>query len=86
MSFAPGRVQGPLRPESALDSCPTTLGIDPIEAAAANCAEVHPESGSRGRDKAMRECYAVGAERFVGAAYTRDRNRWRDGNWLSVTA
>jgi xanthine dehydrogenase YagR molybdenum-binding subunit len=79
---APGRVQGHFALESALDELSYTLGIDPIELRLRNYAEVDPVSGLPWSSKALRECYAVGAERFGWARRTPEIGSMRDGSWL----
>ena len=79
---APGRAQGHFALESALDELSYTLGIDPIELRLRNYAEVHPDSGLPWSSKALRECYAVGAERFGWARRTPEIGSMRDGNRL----
>lgn len=78
---APGEAQGNFALESALDELSYELGIDPLQLRLRNYAEQHPGSGLPWSSKALRECFAVGAERFgwfsrepaVGAM--RDRGR-----------
>jgi CO/xanthine dehydrogenase Mo-binding subunit len=78
----PGTTQGNFALESALDELSYALGIDPIELRLRNYAEVHPGSGLPWTSKALRECYAAGAERFGWARRTPEIGSMRDGNWL----
>jgi xanthine dehydrogenase YagR molybdenum-binding subunit len=66
---APGWMRGPGAPngqfalESALDTLAHQLGIDPLEIRLRNYAETEPDTGKEWSSKALRECYAQGAER-----------------------
>jgi xanthine dehydrogenase YagR molybdenum-binding subunit len=61
---APGEAPGSFALESAMDELAVALGIDPIELRLRNYAETDPESGKPWSSKALRACYAQGAERF----------------------
>ncbi|HEY3723831.1 MAG TPA: molybdopterin cofactor-binding domain-containing protein, partial [Acidimicrobiia bacterium] len=60
----PGHAQGNFALESAIDELAHELGLDPLELRLRNYAEVHPQSGLPWSSNALRECYAIGAERF----------------------
>ena len=61
---APGEAQGVYALESALDELSYELGIDPLELRQINYAETDPESNLPWSEKALRECYQKGAEKF----------------------
>jgi xanthine dehydrogenase YagR molybdenum-binding subunit len=61
---APGEATGSIALESAIDEMAFACGIDPLQFRITNDAEVEPISGKPFSSKALRECYARGAERF----------------------
>lgn len=61
---APGEAAGSIALESAIDEAAHACGMDPLEFRLKNYAEVEPMSGRPFSSKALRECYAQGAERF----------------------
>src|SRR6202030_4650246 len=61
---APGEATGSIALESAIDEMAHACGMDPLAFRLANYAEVEPISGKPFSSKALRECYAQGAERF----------------------
>jgi xanthine dehydrogenase YagR molybdenum-binding subunit len=61
---APGEATGSIALESAIDEAAWACGIDPLAFRLANYAEVEPISGKPFSSKALRQCYAQGAERF----------------------
>src|SRR5580692_5658647 len=61
---APGEATGSIALESAIDEMASACGIDPLDFRLKNYAEVEPISGKPFSSKALRECYAQGAERF----------------------
>jgi xanthine dehydrogenase YagR molybdenum-binding subunit len=61
---APGEATGSIVLESAIDEAAWACGIDPLTFRLKNYAEVEPISGKPFSSKALRECYAKGAERF----------------------
>ncbi|MEV7321915.1 xanthine dehydrogenase family protein molybdopterin-binding subunit [Streptomyces sp. NPDC093970] len=79
---APAEAQGNFALESAMDELAHTLGIDPLELRLRNFAEVHPVLGLPWSSNALRECYAVGAERFGWSRRTPGIGSMRDGRWL----
>ena len=72
---APGEATGSVALESAIDEMAQACGMDPLEFRLKNYAEVEPITGKPFSSKALRECYAQGAERVrLGR-----RARWRRG-------
>jgi xanthine dehydrogenase YagR molybdenum-binding subunit len=61
---APGEATGSIALESAIDEAAQACGMDPLAFRLKNYAEVEPMSGKPFSSKALRECYAQGAERF----------------------
>ena len=61
---APGEAPGSAALESAIDEMADACGMDPLAFRLKNYAEVEPVSGKPFSSKALRECYARGAERF----------------------
>jgi xanthine dehydrogenase YagR molybdenum-binding subunit len=61
---APGEATGSIALESAIDEAAWACGIDPLAFRIKNYAEVEPISGKPFSSKALRDCYAQGAERF----------------------
>jgi xanthine dehydrogenase YagR molybdenum-binding subunit len=61
---APGEATGSIALESAIDEMAQACGMDPLAFRLKNYAEVEPISGKPFSSKALRECYAQGAERF----------------------
>src|ERR1700726_635371 len=61
---APGEATGSIALESAIDEAAWACGMDPLPFRIKNYAEVEPISGKPFSSKALRECYAQGAERF----------------------
>ena len=79
---APGEGQGNFALESALDELAYELGIDPLELRLRNYAEVHPQSGCRGR---ARRCASATRSAPSGSAGRRrdpEVGSMRDGRWL----
>jgi xanthine dehydrogenase YagR molybdenum-binding subunit len=61
---APGEATGSIVLESAIDEAAFACRMDPLAFRLKNYAEVEPISGKPFSSKALRECYAQGAERF----------------------
>ncbi len=61
---APGEATGSLALESAIDEAAVACGMDPLAFRLKNYADVEPMTGKPFSSKALRECYAQGAERF----------------------
>lgn len=79
---APGESTGTFALESAMDELSYALNVDPIELRLKNYAERDPEANKPWSSKALRECYALGAEKFGWAKRNpKPRSMMRDG-WL----
>jgi xanthine dehydrogenase YagR molybdenum-binding subunit len=61
---APGEATGSIALESAIDEAAYACGMDPLAFRLKNYADVEPISSKPFSSKALRECYAQGAERF----------------------
>jgi len=61
---APGEAPGSAALEIAIDEAAEACGLDPIEFRLLNYAETEPGTGRPFSSKALRECYAQGAEAF----------------------
>jgi xanthine dehydrogenase YagR molybdenum-binding subunit len=61
---APGEATGSIALESAIDEAAWACAMDPLAFRIKNDAEVEPITGKPFSSKALRECYAQGAERF----------------------
>jgi xanthine dehydrogenase YagR molybdenum-binding subunit len=61
---APGEATGSIALESAIDEMASACAMDPLAFRLKNYAEVEPISGKPFSSKALRDCYARGAERF----------------------
>jgi CO/xanthine dehydrogenase Mo-binding subunit len=59
-----GEAPGSIALESAIDEMAEACGLDPLAFRLKNYAEVEPISDNPFSSKALRECYAQGAERF----------------------
>jgi xanthine dehydrogenase YagR molybdenum-binding subunit len=81
---APGEAPGSIALESAIDEMAHACVMDPLEFRLKNYAETEPMSGKPFSSKALRECYAQGAERFGWAARPRAPRSLRDENGLLV--
>ena len=68
--------------ESALDELSYELRMDPIALRLKNYAEADPESGKPWSSKSLRECYALGAERFGWARRSAEPRSMRLGDQL----
>lgn len=75
---APGEASGSAALESAIDEMAQACGMDPLAFRLANYAEVEPISGKPFSSKALRECYAQGAERFGWASRPLASRQMRD--------
>ncbi|TPE49691.1 xanthine dehydrogenase family protein molybdopterin-binding subunit [Amaricoccus solimangrovi] len=76
---APGEASGSAALECAVDEAAVACGIDPLEFRLRNYAETDPATGRPYSSKALRECYAQGAERFGWAGRPLAPRRMRDG-------
>ena len=81
---APGEASGSAALESAIDEMADACGMDPIAFRLKNYAETEPLSGKPFSSKALRECYAQGAERFGWVARPRAPRQMRDASGLLV--
>lgn len=75
---APGEASGSIALESAIDEMAWACGMDPLAFRLKNYAEVEPISGKPFSSKALRECYAQGAERFGWASRPLAPRQMRD--------
>jgi xanthine dehydrogenase YagR molybdenum-binding subunit len=75
---APGEATGSIALESAIDEMAQAFGMDPLAFRLKNYAEVEPISGKPFSSKALRECYAQGAERFGWSRRPRAARQMRD--------
>jgi xanthine dehydrogenase YagR molybdenum-binding subunit len=81
---APGEATGSIVLESAIDEMAFASGIDPLAFRLKNYAEVEPISGKPFSSKALRQCYAQGAERFGWAKRPLAPRQMRDDAGLLV--
>ncbi|MBV8616899.1 MAG: xanthine dehydrogenase family protein molybdopterin-binding subunit [Acetobacteraceae bacterium] len=81
---APGEASGNAALESAIDEMAAACGMDPLEFRLKNYAELEPLSGKPFSSKALRECYAQGAERFGWSARPLAPRQMRDASGLLV--
>ncbi|MEO6528300.1 MAG: xanthine dehydrogenase family protein molybdopterin-binding subunit [Gemmatimonadaceae bacterium] len=79
---APGESTGTFAFESALDELAYELKMDPVQIRLKNHADRDPVSGKPWSSKSLRECYALGAERFGWSRRTATPRSMRDGRWL----
>ncbi|GJD53497.1 Aldehyde oxidoreductase molybdenum-binding subunit PaoC [Methylobacterium crusticola] len=81
---APGEASGSAALESAVDEMAQACGMDPLAFRLRNYAEAEPVSGKPFSSKALRECYAQGAERFGWSARPLAPRQMRDEAGLLV--
>jgi xanthine dehydrogenase YagR molybdenum-binding subunit len=81
---APGEATGSIALESAIDELAHECGMDPLAFRLKNYTEVEPMSGKPFSSKALRECYAQGAERFGWARRALAPRQMRDEAGLLV--
>jgi xanthine dehydrogenase YagR molybdenum-binding subunit len=79
---APGESTGTFALESAMDELAYALKMDPIDLRLKNYADRDPENNKPFSSKSLRECYAVGADKFGWKARKPAPRSMRDGNWL----
>ncbi len=80
---APGAAHGVHALEVAMDELAYDVGIDPLELRLRNYAEVNPADDKPYSTKALRECYAQGAERFGWARRPLQPRARREGReWV----
>ena len=70
--------------ESAIDEAAEACGMDPLAFRLTNYAEVEPISGKPFSSKALRQCYAEGAERFGWSGRPVAPRQMRDASDLLV--
>ena len=81
---APGEASGSIALEGAIDEMAEACGMDPLAFRLKNYAEVEPMSGKPFSSKALRDCYAQGAERFGWAKRPQAPRQMCDGSGLLV--
>jgi xanthine dehydrogenase YagR molybdenum-binding subunit len=81
---APGEATGSVALESAMDEMAQACGMDPLAFRLKNYAEVEPISGKPFSSKALRDCYAHGADRFGWARRPLAPRQMRDEAGLLV--
>jgi xanthine dehydrogenase YagR molybdenum-binding subunit len=81
---APGEATGSIALESAIDEMADACGMDPLAFRLKNYAEVEPISGKPFSSKALRECYAQGADRFGWSQRPLAPRQMRDDDGLLV--
>ena len=81
---APGEATGSIALESAIDEMAHACGMDPLAFRLKNYAEVEPISGKPFSSKALRACYAQGAERFGWQRRVLQPRQMRDQDGLLV--
>ncbi len=79
---APGEAPGNFALESAMDELAESLRIDPIEFRLRNYAERDPHENKPFASKALRACYAMGAQAFGWSRRNPEPGAMRDGRWL----
>ena len=79
---APGEATGSYALECALDELAYTLEMDPIVLRLKNHADADPESGKPWSSKSLKECYALGAERFGWSKRDPRPRSMKDGDQL----
>jgi xanthine dehydrogenase YagR molybdenum-binding subunit len=79
---APGEATGSFALESAMDELACALGMDPLQLRLQNHAEEDPGKGLPWSSKSLRQCYALGAERFGWAGRNPQPRSMREGRKL----
>ncbi|HEY6430709.1 MAG TPA: xanthine dehydrogenase family protein molybdopterin-binding subunit [Acetobacteraceae bacterium] len=79
---APGEAPGNFALESAMDELAAQLQLDPIEFRLRNYAEIDPHENKPFASKALRACYAMGAEAFGWSRRNPAPRSMRDGRYL----
>jgi xanthine dehydrogenase YagR molybdenum-binding subunit len=81
---APGEATGSIALESAIDEMAQACGLDPLAFRLMNYADVEPITGKTFSSKALRDCYAQGAERFGWSKRPLAPRSMRDDNGFLV--
>ncbi|OJY78373.1 MAG: dehydrogenase [Rhodospirillales bacterium 70-18] len=81
---APGEATGSIALESAIDEAALACRMDPLAFRLKNYAEVEPISGKPFSSKALRACYAQGADRFGWAGRPLAPRQMRDAAGMLV--
>lgn len=79
---APGEAPGSAALECAMDEMAEKLGMDPLAFRLKNYAKTEPGTGRPFSSKALRECYAQGAQAFGWSARPMKPGQMRDKNGL----
>lgn len=79
---APGEATGTFALEVAMDELAVATKVDPVELRLRNYAEKDEDKNVPFSSKALRECYAQGAERFGWAKRNPEPRSHRDGDYL----
>ena len=78
----PGETTGSFALESAMDELAYALHMDPLALRLKNFAEVDPAGDKPWSSNYLRECYALGAEKFGWSRRNPAPAATRDGDWL----
>jgi xanthine dehydrogenase YagR molybdenum-binding subunit len=81
---APGEAPGSAALECAIDEMAALCGMDPLDFRLKNYAETEPLSGKPFSSKALRDCYAQGADRFGWASRPLAPRQMRDAAGMLV--
>ena len=79
---APGATTGVFALETAMDELAYAVGVDPLELRLKNYSELDQNEDKQFTSKALRECYAEGAERFGWAERQPEPRSMREGKEL----
>ncbi len=79
---APGESPGTFAIECAMDELAVALQMDPVELRLRNHADTNPSDGKPWSSKRLKECYALGVERFGWQRRTAEPRSMRDGSLL----
>ena len=80
----PGEATGSAALEAAIDEAAEACGMDPLAFRLKNYAETEPGTGRPFSSKALRECYAAGANRFGWSSRPLSPRQMRDESGLLV--
>ncbi|MBA4182649.1 MAG: xanthine dehydrogenase family protein molybdopterin-binding subunit [Acidobacteria bacterium] len=79
---APGESSGTFALESAMDELAFELKIDPVRLRLTNYANTDEQKKLPFSSKKLKECYALGAEKFGWTKRIQTPRQMRDGRWL----